>query len=553
MWTMWRTNGRSARRLRMRRPVAVGSVFLLLLVSLIFAGAGCSGGTSLERVELDSGPITGNLTGDIWSFKGIPYAAPPVGELRWRPPQAVAAWHENRACDSFGPACPQPLQAKTFYLAVGETNEDCLYLNVWSPARSSGERLPVMVWIHGGSFETGAGSMAVYDGTRLAERGMVVVTINYRLGPLGFLAHPALSAESGLGVSGNYGLLDQIAALEWVQKNVAAFGGDPEAVTVFGESAGGISILDLMVSPLAEGLFQRAIVQSGIMLDQGFGVSTNGTLAQEQEQGLALAERLGIDDSDDAVAALRAKTPDELLAAVAEGGTVLEQGLRWKPVADGHVLPDVPTTLWAAGRSMKIPLIIGSTKDEGNLFTQGVMLQPHEFEAQMEVVFGPYVDEALALYPVESETEVSQAFSRMLTEVGFASTARFAARVTSEGASEGDRQGNSAFLYHFTRVPFDNPLGAFHGVEIPYVFGNTALFTVMGPIEQADQDLSDAIMGYWTRFAATGDPNGDGAVTWPRYETESDLHLELGDRVAAGGPGLYQSACDLADKVRGLR
>ncbi len=234
------------------------ALFILSVICLPAGGLVATGcGSDLEQVQLESGPVAGareEVHGTkIWSFKGIPYAAPPVGDLRWKPPQPVASWTEPRACTSFGPSCPQPAQIETFYLDVGATDEDCLYLNVWSPADSAHERLPVMVWVHGGSFETGSGSMEVYGGQNLATMGMVVVTINYRLGPLGFLAHPALSAESTEGVSGNYGLLDQIAALQWVQKNIAGFGGDPTNVTVFGESAGAISILDLLVSPAGRG------------------------------------------------------------------------------------------------------------------------------------------------------------------------------------------------------------------------------------------------------------------------------------------------------------
>ncbi len=543
--------------IRVVTRIALTAVFVVGLVS--FAACG-DDGLELDEVRLDSGVVTGSLNGDIWSFKGIPYAAPPVGDLRWQAPQPVAPWAEPRACTAFGPACPQPASAETFYLAVGETSEDCLYLNVWAPDPSSDaaqqarglqdedvELLPVMVWIHGGSFETGAGSMAVYDGANLASLGVVAVTINYRLGPLGFLAHPALSAESPEGSSGNYGLLDQVAALKWVQTNIAAFGGDPQRVTVFGESAGAISILDLLVSPLAEGLFQRAIAQSGIMLDQGFGVTTNGTLADAEEDGLALAERLGVEASlapVDAAAALRSKNPEELLGASGESGSVMEQGLRWKPVADGYVLPDVPTKLWAEGRNHAMPLLIGSNLDEGNLFLQGLTLELAQYQQQMEAVFGPYTQEALALYPVKTADDITPAFSRMLTEVGFASTARLAARSMSAA-------GAPAYLYEFTRVPFDNPLGAFHGVEIPYVFGNTSLFSVMGAIEQADVDLSAALMRYWTSFARSGVPGYEGGVAWPAYDPGSDQHLELGDTITAKA-GLYEEACDLADRVRGL-
>lgn len=532
-------------------------VWLVLTASILVAGAaaGC-GPAGVEKVELDSGPVKGikeQVQGkDIWVFKGIPYAAPPVGELRWKPPQPVTPWKEARVCDSFGPSCPQPLQQGTFYLDVGPMAEDCLYLNVWTPAESSEDRLPVMVWIHGGSFETGSGSMQVYNGGNLATKGVVVVTINYRVGPLGFLAHPALSAESPQGVSGNYGLLDQIAALQWVQRNIASFGGDPRRVTVFGESAGAISILDLLVSPLAQGLFSRAIAESAILLDAGFGPSTTGTLAEAETAGEEFAALLGVSSSGDAAGAdvaaqMRAKTPDELLATaakLAEQSDLFDKGLTWKPVADGYVLPDLPTKLWAAGEQQSMPLLIGTTADEGNLFTAGVNMSREEFQDRISAIFGEYAEEALALYPVGESANAASSLSRMLTEVGFASTARFAAQMMSATAP--------TYLYQFTRVPFGNPLGAFHSVEIPYVFGNLDMFSVMGQIDQADRNLSAAVMEYWTRFAASGDPNGQGVPTWPRYDPGSDQHLELNDPIATGA-GLYKAACDLADRMRGLK
>jgi para-nitrobenzyl esterase len=558
---------------RLRRIVksalpALGFISAVLVVLSVWSG-GCSG-SGLEEVTLTSGPITGSVEeapgGNIWTFKGIPYAAPPVGDLRWKPPQPVEPWTEPLACVEPGPACPQPGQADAPYLdllSVGDTAEDCLYLNVWSPAESPEERLPVMVWIHGGSFETGSGAMAVYDGLGLAARGVVVVTINYRLGPFGFLAHPALSGESPEGVSGNYGLLDQIAALEWVRDNIAGFGGDPGNVTVFGESAGAISILDLLVSPLAEGLFHRAIAQSGILLDYGFGVSTTGNLAQAEAAGEDFAERLGVDsggEGGDVLARMRAKTADELLAVMAEVAAesrLLDQGLNWKPVADGYVLPDYPTRLWAAGQRHDVPLLIGSNADEGNIFLAGLDVAPEDYETQMRNIFGDYAEEALALYPASDEEGTRVGLSRMLTEVGFASTARFAAQeMSGEMASASDTAGPTpAYLYQFTRVPMKTllgDLGAFHGLEIPYVFGTVDLFAALGMIEQADRDLAETIMGYWIRFAATGDPNGDGAPEWPRYQAEADRHLELGDTIQSGS-GLYREACDLADRVRGVR
>lgn len=536
-----------------RLTFAVSAIFVLLLAG---TGVGCSGG--FEEVDLTSGPITGAKervqNQDIWIFKGIPYAAPPVGDLRWRAPQPVASWTEPRACSEYGPSCPQSGSAGPFSLeslSVGQTSEDCLYLNVWTPAESPDDGLPVMVWIHGGAFETGSGSMGVYDGRDLAARGVVVVTINYRLGPFGFLAHPALSAESEQGASGNYGLLDQIQALTWVRDNIAAFGGDPQRVTVFGESAGAISILHLMVSPLADGLFQRALPQSGILLDEGFGVSTARTLEQAEAEGREYVSALGLDDGDDVLAQMRAKTTEELLATadrISAQAPLVEQGLVWTPVADGYVLAELPSALWAQGEQMAVPLLIGSNADEGNAFLSGLEVSAEEYEQTMQHIFGEYADEALALYPIGPGGDTPTSLSRMLTEIGFASTARFAAAQVSSA-------GTPAFLYQFTRVPLKNlnPLGAFHAVEIPYVFGNLDMFAGLGRVEDTDYQLSDTIMGYWTRFAATGDPNGGGAPDWPLYDPDLDLHQQLGDEVSQAGPGLYKEASDLADRIRGVR
>ncbi|MBN1630785.1 MAG: carboxylesterase family protein, partial [Thermoleophilia bacterium] len=500
---------------RVARAATVGwaaALTLLLLAGALLAG--CDG-ADLEQVQLDSGPVVGfQLEVDdheVWVFKGVPYAAPPVGEFRWKPPQPVAAWDEPRVCAEFGGSCPQLGAGEGMFnlaaLAVGPINEDCLYLNVWSPADSADEQLPVMVWIHGGSFESGSGSMAIYDGANLATKGVVVVTINYRLGPLGFLAHPALSAESADGVSGNYGLLDQVAALHWVRNNIAGFGGDPSNVTVFGESAGAISILDLLVSPVAEGLFDRAIAQSGILLDHGFGVSTAGTLEAAEAAGEAYAAYLELDPSGDVLAQMRAKTADELVqaaSAYAKGLGLLEQGLTWTPVADGRLLSDLPGKLWAEGGCHDVPLLIGSNADEGNLFVAGLTVSSDAYEAQMQKIFGPYAQEALALYPNDGTQGLDSGISRMLTEVGFASTARLAARSMDEWSD------SPAYLYQFTRVPLVmSALGAFHSIEIPYVMGNADLFSSLGTLTKTDLELSEAIMGYWTRFAATGDPNGD--------------------------------------------
>lgn len=328
---------------------------------------------------------------------------------------------------------------------------------------------------------------------------------------------------------------------------------------MFGESAGAISILDLLVSPLATGLFQRAIAESGILLDQGFSVSTARTLSQAEAEGEDFASRLGIDTSGDVLAQMRAKTPEELLAAASAltaEGRLIDRGLVWTPVADGYLLPGLPSALWVAGKRQSVPLLIGSNHDEGNAFLSGLQITRAEYETVMGKIFGDRAAEALALYPVAAGEDPVPVLSRMLTEIGFASTARFAAEQMSAPAGGGGGASPApAYLYEFTRVPLkeSNPLGAFHSVEIPYVFGNAGLFSVLGTLEQTDYNLSAAIMGYWTRFAATGDPNGEGAPSWPAYLPATDLHLQLGDTIAVGGPGLYKQACDLADSIRGLK
>ena len=532
------------------RPPAGLAVFVLVACAV---SAFACGPVGLEQVSLESGPITGGqeeVSGrQVWTFKGIPYAAPPVGELRWRPPQPVAPWDTSRSCTEYGPACPQPGMFGLLPFAASRSDEDCLYLNVWSPARSASERLPVMVWIHGGSFETGSGSMGIYHGRYLAARGVVVVTINYRLGPLGFLAHPALSTEAESGVAGNYGLLDQIVALEWVQANIAGFGGDPGNVTVFGESAGGISILDLIVSPPAKGLFQRAIVESGVLLDKGFGVTMADTKERGEAAGQIFAEKLSVEASGDVAAQLRAKTPEELLdaaAALANDVTSVDRILLWKPVVDGYVLPAMPTVLWQSGRLNAVSLLIGSNADEAELFLNSLRMSRDRYEAEVGRIFGEHAGEALALYEDAEAESPTLAISRMLTEIGFASTARFAANIMSR-----DPTAPGVYLYEFTRAPLQGLMGAFHAVELPYVFGTLDLFGSLGIVTLVDRKLSDSLMGYWTRFAATGDPNGGGAPFWPRYTKTSSLHLELGDVILAVA-GLYDAACDFADRIRGL-
>ena len=340
----------------------------ILLVAILFLASfsmSCAGiaKPGIQTITLDSGVISGTMSDGVPAYLGIPFAAPPVGELRWREPQPVKQWTGVLDCSKYAPACPQP---KSLFYDVGATNEDCLYLNVWSTAKSPDAGLPVMVWIHGGSYTTGAGSQSMYDGKNLARQDVVIVTINYRLGPLGFLSHPLLSKESPHGVSGNYGLLDQIAALKWVKKNIQSFGGNPNRVTVFGESAGAASICSLMISPLAEGLFQQAVSESGSFGD-AYPVARENTVEKAEKSGLELTATLGCDKAENILAAMRQKTADDIIKAAyknydANGGT------KYRPVTDGWVIPDNPWSLFTAGKQAKVPLLIGTNANEGTIF-----------------------------------------------------------------------------------------------------------------------------------------------------------------------------------------
>jgi para-nitrobenzyl esterase len=533
----------------MSRRAITSITILCMLASMTLFGAGCGGtdtkaGTTMEVPQLDSGPISGVLEDGVWTYKGIPYAAPPVGELRWREPQPVEPWSDVLACESYGPACPQPDSDWTGMMDVGYTDEDCLYLNVWTPAQSPDEKLPVMVWIHGGAFTSGAGSLPIYDGHNLADKDVVVVTINYRLGALGLMAHPLLSQESEHGVSGNYGLFDQVAALEWVRDNIDVLGGDPDNVTVFGESAGGMSILDLMVSPLAEGLFDRAIVESGPMLDLGLPINEFPTLEDAEKTGEEISKKLGCDSEEDELAALREVSPDNLMGA-SSGDNQFFSPINLSPNVDGYLLPEVPSAAFTAGGQQAVPLLTGINANEGTIFLPDITL--NQYQLLGNYLYGEYATEVEALYPAQTDTEVKTAMDRLVTEMGFGASARFTAECM-------DKADTPAYLYLFTAKPQDprvQQLGTFHGLEIMYVFGNLDKVAMEG-VTEADHALSEAMMDYWTSFARAGDPNQGGAdVAWPAYTVEAAEYLELGEPIQTGA-NLFQPAYDLVKKINGL-
>lgn len=508
-------------------------VFCALLVCFTFLSS-IPAYAEPQTLSLDSGPIQRNEDG---VYKGIPYAAPPVGALRWRPPQPLASWTEPREFVAFGPACPQPN-------ADEELSEDCLTLNVWTPARVSEAKRPVMVFIHGGAFAMGSGSTRLYDGGPLAEQGVVLVTLNYRLGALGFLAHPLLSAESAAGVSGNYGLLDQQAALAWVRRNIAAFGGDPAKVTVFGQSAGAASIVLHLTSPQAEGLFDQAIVQSPVgpgalrLLKQ----PALKVLAAE-EIGRRLARKLGADKAKDELAALRAVPVQELLQASASAkglgpNVALEvAGLVFGPIVDGRLIPEHPVSAIRQGRQLKKPLIVGATSNEASLFLPGLDPPVDSVKAYQRFAHERFAGDAgkvLTLLPGRKDRVWSD-LERLLTARWFTSYALFLAR-------EWSRAEVPCWLYRFDVAPpwlglavlaeeggvdeiSRDKAGVPHSADLFPVFGFQPWY--LGFDEQ-DRAVAATMRAYWTRFALGGDPNGAEAPNWPRFEAGAPKRMEFG-------------------------
>ncbi len=476
-------------------------------------------------------------------FKGIPYAAPPVGLLRWRPPAAVAAWTGTRDATAYGFACPQEdLLKALFGVDLGPQNEDCLSLNVFTAAPLASrsptrERRPVMLWVHGGALTMGAGSQT--DGSQLAAQGVVVVTVNYRLGTLGFLAHPALSAESATRVSGNYGLLDQIAALRWVRSNIARFGGDPDNVTIFGESAGGWSVHALLASPKARGLFHRAIIQSG---GSGLGVaplrSAVNTVANTaanssaEAAGSAAAQTMGLRGADATAPELRALPVTALVAAATGefGGAIARFNV------DGQALMESPAQSIAARRAARVPLLIGSNSDEGTiLFRTSPSTSVGAFRTRMAAEFNAIAADSLfALYPTDTSAQILRSWQSIMGDATLGATAPWSAALAAKA-------GYTVFLYQFTRVavgPLGRTLGAFHAAEIPFVYGIGAdQMPQLWGKSPNDAELSRTLSAYWVNFARTGDPNGTDVPGWSRYE-RNGTHQEFGARIGpASGMG----------------
>lgn len=456
-------------------------------------------------VTVDTGKLAGVSRDGVDIFKGIPYAAPPVGELRWEAPAPAADWQGVRDASAFGPICPQPARPDGKRAAgYGNTqSEDCLYLNVWAPAHA--RHAPVMVWIHGGAFRFGSGESPLYDGTAFAKDGVVLVTLNYRLGLLGFFAHPALTREAQPGAPlGNYGLMDQMAALRWVQNNIASFGGDPGNVTVFGESAGGSSILYLFAAPTARGLFAKAIVESG------GGWNKPKTLAQMERRGAAFATREGLPGAKATLAELQAIPVDQMFQTSMKLGGV-------GPFEDGGLVTETPAQAFADGHAFDVPLIIGSNSWEASLM-RAFKISPKAMTSRLTPA-----ERRIYAPDDSSETRLADA---IFTDAVMGAPAQWIAARASGGAAP-------SWLYHFSyvasmrrgRVP-----GASHGSEIVFAFGNLSRLKARFPmlsISAQDRKMEHLMHSCWVGFAKTGKPDCDG-MHWPAFEPATDKLMEFG-------------------------
>lgn len=488
----------------------------------------------IKPLKTANGLISGIQNGSVRIYLGIPFATPPVGDLRWKAPQAAQNWKGIRACTRFPASAmqskPQPFSMWTeeFIAPPEPLSEDCLYLNVWTAAKSTKEKRPVLVWIHGGGFVSGASTCAVYNGEALAQKGVVYVSINYRLGAFGFLAHPELSKESGHSASGNYAFLDQIAALQWVKKNIAAFGGDPNNVTIAGQSAGSFAVNALIASPLAKGLFHRAIAQSGGL----FNTSRSRTLSDAEKTGELFAKNAGVSSLAD----LRQKSADEVLkiASTMPWGS-------FSPIGDGYVLPADIFAHFRAGQQNQIPIMTGWVTGDGSLGVGGAKTTAEQFKTNNQKVYGNKFSEFLKLYPASSDEEAQQSALKQ----GLISFAVFSSHMMAK------TNNKASFVYQFSHVPVDKPdfpnYGAFHTSEVPFALHTLKLWN--RPWRQVDYDLERIMSDYWVNFTKNGDPNGPGLPQWKAYDQSEGTIMELGDQVKPKS-GLFKAELALIEGLR---
>ena len=499
-----------------------------------------------QPVKTGAGLVSGTpgAVEGVTAFKGIPFGAPPVGALRWKPPQPVQPWQGVRPGDSFQKACMQPAGQGRINVTVDlpdspGVSEDCLYLNVWTPAKAAGEKLPVMVWIFGGAYYEGGGNSPHNHGDSLAAKGVVLVNFNYRLGPLGFLAHPELTAESEHKASGNYALMDSIAVLKWVRDNIEQFGGDPDNVTIFGESAGAAIAAGLIGSPEAKGLFHRAVAESASWM--GLGIAPMRTRESAEKQTVDAAAKLGLNS----LAELRAMPSEEASEKLPRQGMII----------DGWVVPEDLSVTFAEGRQNAVDVIVGTTRDEGS-FTElfGPPITVDAWTKSAPQRWGDLAEAGLAAYPVKTDAEAKAASS-----AAFSDAMAWSMRLFGESQA---RLGKQAYLYYFTHEPPYAPgapdLRATHTVEIPYVFDNLAAPRVypdhsspeLAAADPRERAFAGQVSAYWVNFAKTGDPNGPGLPQWPSLKELAPTETMVLDADGSGkGPWLTQPRIEFHEKV----
>ncbi len=487
--------------------------FLLLLISCLPQKTRLIN----DCVQTDKGVVSGifDETTGITTFKGIPFAAPPVGDLRWKAPQPAEAWKVVKECTKFsaspiqGTPVPFMMWTQEFIAPKEPLSEDCLYLNVWTGAKTSGENRPVFVYIYGGGFSSGSGAVPIYDGTEMAKKGLVFITINYRVGTLGFLAHPELTEESPNHASGNYGLLDQVAALQWVNKNIAAFGGDPSNVTIAGQSAGAFSVNYLVASPVTKGLFHRAIAESGGAVLGTNQLARGSNLKTAEDAGLKFAESLGAAS----LAELRAKSAEEILNGHGPGA----------PIVDGYFLPKSVGEIFDNGEQNDVPVILGWNQDEG---FGGPVVPTEQFKTRVKQQFGESADDFLAQFPVNSDEDARA----IQNDLGSLQT--FGVQSYHWMKTQNKKGKSQVFLYRFEKdLPFAegmNDFGAFHTGEVPYAYNNLKMSP--RPWTDVDYKLADMMSDYWVNFAKNGDPNEKGLPNWEACSPDNLKSMRFNSR-----------------------
>ncbi len=464
-------------------------------------------------VKTDAGYVSGLQENGLRVYLGIPFAAPPTGDLRWRPPASVQPWNGIKEAKVYSAEPPQPPGAVPGVHVP--MSEDCLYLNVWTPAKNDDEKLPVMVFFYGGAFTQVAplDTIALYNGTALSQKGVILVTTNYRLGALGFMAHPQLDSESANNVSGNYGILDQVAALQWVQRNIGAFGGDPSRVTIFGQSAGGESVLIHLVSPQSKGLYSQALVESGPFWAHGPTIDNVHSKTDAEQIGLDFAGSLGY-SGPDAIRQMRKLSAMDIVNKSPWPATSWERThtLKFEPTIDGWLLPDSVNTLFTLHKENPVPFMIGTNANDGTTLSAGANMTVPEYITFLRDYFGKEAEAVFAQYPANSTEEVQLRLAQIMTRYDFADSAKFAA------GSMGDMEHNT-YLYRYSYV-FPGEGGALHGSETFLLFGLTKDL-------KANPVVAENLVDLWTRFAKTGDPNGGMGVTWPQYTRAEDRYLDI--------------------------